>query len=253
MIWLFNDRKVLVGQGYERKSETLSPHTVRHQLIIGSKQKKLGIYKVQAQNNFGHTISTCQVKKSTHSIDRQKTAAFQEAELQVPQPTPQRRRSTVTPTRVETIEKPQIIQNLDHLQVDLGVPCALTCKSKYDTEQQWLKDGKPLGGVSSTDKNIFTKSDRSQDGNTHLLNIKQLKQENLGNYELILKNSAGEVVSQGRIDMKGVPPTFALEPKTATVVKGKMAEFNCRVAGSPKPEVTRQCFSLSLYSPFVVV
>jgi hypothetical protein len=37
--------------------------------------------------------------------------------------------------------------------------------------------------------------------------------------------------------MKGIPPTFTVEPKTTAVVKGKIAEFNCRVSGSPKPEV----------------
>jgi hypothetical protein len=37
--------------------------------------------------------------------------------------------------------------------------------------------------------------------------------------------------------MKGIPPTFTLEPKSIAVVKGKIAEFICRVAGSPKPEV----------------
>jgi hypothetical protein len=52
-----------------------------------------------------------------------------------------------------------------------------------------------------------------------------------------LKNSLGEVRSQGQLDMKGIPPTFTVEPKSTAVVKGKMVEFNCRVAGSPKPEV----------------
>ena len=92
-------------------------------------------------------------------------------------------------------------------------------------------------GTTSTDGNIFTKSDRSNDGNTHVLNIKQFKQENSGNYELILKNDLGQINSQGRLETKGVPPTFTLEPKPTAVIKGKMAEFNCRIAGSPKPEV----------------
>jgi hypothetical protein len=87
------------------------------------------------------------------------------------------------------------------------------------------------------DGNIFIKIDHSNEYNTHVLNIKQFKQENSGNYELILKNNLGQINSQGRLEMKGIPPTFTLEPKTVEVVKGKMAEFNCRVDGSPKPEV----------------
>ncbi len=178
------------------------------------------------------------MKKSSHTIDKQKTAAFQEAELQVPAPPPQRRRSSVTaPPNIEQTQKPIIVQGLSTLQIDLGSPCALTCKSKYDTEQQWIKDGQPISDKTLTDGNIFTKSDRSIESNTHILNIKQFKQENSGNYELILKNNLGQINSQGRLEMKGIPPTFTLEPKSIAVVKGKMAEFNCRVAGSPKPEV----------------
>ena len=37
--------------------------------------------------------------------------------------------------------------------------------------------------------------------------------------------------------MKGIPPTFTVEPKTTEGVKGQMVAFNCRVNGSPKPEV----------------
>jgi hypothetical protein len=244
LIWLFNDRKVIVGNDYQRKSETLNPHTVRHQLIIQPKHKKIGIYKAQAQNTYGHTICACHVKKSSHTIDQQKKAAFQEAELQVPAPPIQRRRSSITaPANVEQTQKPIIIQGLSTLQIDLDSPCSLTCKSKHDTEQQWIKDGQVIGGATSTDGNIFTKSDRSTDGNTHVLTIKQFKQESSGNYELILKNDAGEINSQGRLEMKGIPPTFTLEPKSIEVVKGKIAEFNCRVAGSPKPEVSVHFFS----------
>jgi len=238
LIWLYNDRKIIVGNVYQRKSEILNPHTVRHQLIITPQQKKIGIYKAQAQNTYGHTISTCQVKKSSHTIDKQKKAAFEEAELQVPAPPPQRRRSSATaPPNIEQTQKPIIVQGLSTLQIDLGSPCALTCKSKYDTEEQWIKDGQPISDKTSTDGNIFTKSDRSIESNTHILNIKQFKQENSGNYELILKNNLGQINSQGRLEMKGIPPTFTLEPKSIAVVKGKLAEFNCRVAGSPKPEV----------------
>ena len=238
MTWLFNDRKVLVGDGYERKLDSVNPHTVRHQLIISPKHKKLGVYKAQAQNPYGHTISSCHVKKSSHTIDRTKKAAFEETELQVPAPpVVQRRRSSVTPAQIEPTQKPTIIQGLTNVQIDLGAPCALTCKSKDDTDQQWSKDGQPIVGTASADGNIFTKSDRSHDGNTHVLNIKQFKQENSGNYALILKNAVGEVNSQGRLDMKGIPPSFTLEPKPVAIVKGKVAEFNCRVAGSPKPQV----------------
>lgn len=236
LIWLFNDRKILPGDAYERQTDSLNPHTARHRLIINAKQKKIGVYKAQAQNNFGHTISTCHVKKSTHSIDQQKKAVFQEAELQPPTPAaPQRRRSSVTPAPVP----PTIVQSLTSIQADLGSPCSLTCKSKHDTEQQWLKDGQPIGGPQSKDPNISTKVDRSQDGNIHVLNIKGFKQENAGTYELILKNPVGTVNSQGRLDMKGDQPSFTLEPKSTAVVKGKTAEFNCRVSGSPKPQV---CF-----------
>ena len=106
-------------------------------MIISPKQKKIGIYKAQAQNTYGHTISTCHVKKSAHSIDKQKRAAFEEAELQVPAPAAPRRSSSITaPTNLEQAQKPIIVQGLSTLQIDLGAPCALTCKSKYDTEQQ---------------------------------------------------------------------------------------------------------------------
>ncbi|CAF0916357.1 unnamed protein product [Adineta ricciae] len=241
LIWLFNDRKVIVGDGYDRKVESLNPHTYRHELIIAGKHKKLGVYKAQAQNTFGHTISTCHVKKSAHSID-QRRAAFEEAELAVPTPPVQRRRSSVTAPNLEqaqqqVTQKPTIIQGLSKVQVDLGSPCALTCKSKYDTAQQWTKDGQPISSTKSADGNVFTKVDRANDSNTHVLNIKQFSQENSGNYELILKNSLGDVKSQGQLEMKGVPPSFTVEPKTAQAVKGTTAEFICRVAGSPKPEV----------------
>ncbi len=240
LIWLFNERKIVIGDGYDRKTETLNSHTHRHQLIISSKHKKIGIYKAQGQNTYGHTISTCHVKKSAHSIDQRK-AAFEESELQAPATPIQRRRSSVTapnPDQLQPItQKPILVQGLSKLQVDLGSPCALTCKSKYDTEQQWIKDGKPFVGTTSNDGNLFTKAERSNDGNTHVLNIKQFKQENSGNYEIILKNNLGQIQSQGQLEMKGIPPTFTVEPKTTQVVKGKTAEFNCRIAGSPKPEV----------------
>ncbi|CAF4747141.1 unnamed protein product, partial [Rotaria sp. Silwood1] len=247
--WLFNDRKVIIGNDYQTKSETLSPHTVRHQLIISPKHKKIGSYKAQAQNKYGHTISSCSVKKSSHILDRQKKAAFQEAELQVPAPTIQRRRSSVTaPANIEQTQQPIIVQGLSILQIDLGSPCALTCKSQYDTEHQWFKDGQPILSTKSSDENIFRKTDRSNDGNLHVLNIKKFQQENIGNYELVLKNNLGEKNSQGRLEMKGIPPTFVLEPKTIAVVKGKIAEFNCRVAGSPKPEVQWFLNEKSLHS-----
>ncbi len=185
------------------------------------------------------------MKKSSHTIDKQKKAAFQEAELQTPAPPIQRRRSSVTaPANVEQTQKPIIVQGLSNIQIDLGSPCALTCTSKYDTEQQWMKDGQVITDKTSPDGNIFTKTDRSHENNTHVLNIKQFKQENNGNYELILKNNFGQINTQGRLEMKGIPPTFTLEPKTTAVVKGKMAEFNCRVAGSPKPTVNSFFFSV---------
>ncbi|CAF4411465.1 unnamed protein product, partial [Rotaria socialis] len=237
LIWLFNDRKVIAGNDYQRNSEQLNPHSVRHQLIISPKQKKIGVYKAQAQNTYGHTICTCSVKKSAHAINQQKKAAFGEAELQIPAAPPQRRRSSAaSPANVEQTQNPILVQGLSILQIDLGSPCALTCKSKYDTEQQWFKDGQPIIGTKPTD-NIFTKTDRTNDGNIHVLNIKRFQQENIGNYELVLKNSLGQINSQGQLEMKGILPAFTLEPKSAAVVKGKLAEFNCRVSGSPKPEV----------------
>lgn len=245
--WFFNDRKIIVGNDYQRQSDTLNPHTIRHKLIINAKQKKLGVYKVQAQNTFGHTISTCHVKKSAHSIDKQKRAAFEEAELKAPPPSPPRRRSSVTaPNIAEPTQKPVIVQGLSTLQIDLGSPCAFTCKSKYDTEHQWLKDGQPLTEKSSRDGNIFMKTDRTNESNTHILNVKQFREENCGNYELIVKNSTGQVNSQGRLEMKGIPPSFILEPQSTAVVKGKTAEFNCRVAGSPKPGVILHYFPFDL-------
>lgn len=178
------------------------------------------------------------MKKSSQTINQQKKAAFEEAELQIPaQPAQPRRTSTAAPANVEPVQQPIIVQGLSTLQIDLGMPCALTCKSKYDTQQQWIKDGQPIVGTTSADGNLFTKTDRLTDVNMHVLNIKKFQQDNIGNYELILKNNTGEVKSQGRLEMKGIPPTFTVEPKTAVVVKGKMAEFNCRVAGSPKPGV----------------
>ncbi|CAF3618249.1 unnamed protein product [Rotaria sordida] len=240
LIWIHNDRKIVIGDGYDRKIETLNPHTVRHQLHIASKHKKLGVYKAQAQNTYGHTISICNVKKSAQSIDRRR-AAFEESELQAPAPPIPRRRSSTTQPNIEQTQpitqKPVIIQGLSTYQVDLSSPCALTCKSKYDTEYQWFKDGQSFDPKKLKDANIFTKVDRSQDGNIHVLNIKQFKQENSGQYELILKNSLGEINSKGQLEMKGVPPTFTVEPKSTAGVKGKMVEFNCRVVGSPKPEV----------------
>ena len=248
LTWFLNDRKIVVGDGYDRRTEILNPHTNRHQLLIAGKHKKVGTYKAQAQNTFGHTISICQVKKSAHSIGQRK-AAFEESELQPPVQNIQRRRSSVTPVNLEQLQqvtqKPVLVQGLVKLQVDLGSPCALTCKSKYDTEQQWIKDGKPITDSKSPDGNIFTKSDRAIENNTHVINIKQFKQENAGNYELVLKNNLGEISSQGQLEMTGIPPTFIIEPQTAEVVKGKMAEFICRVAGSPKPEVTIDLLFLS--------
>jgi hypothetical protein len=245
--WLFNERKIGTEEGFEKKTETLNVHTVRQQLIAKPKHKKLGTYKAQGSNTFGHTISTCHVKKIAQSIDQRK-AAFEEAELQAPAPPIQRRRSSITPVNLEQLQQitqpPLLVQGLSKLQVDLNSPCALTCKSKYDMEQQWIKDGKPIVGTISTDGNVFTKAERSNDGNTHVLNIKQFKQENSGNYELILKNNFGQINSQGQLEMKGIPPTFTVEPKTTAVVKGKTAEFNCRVAGSPKPEVSLFIFSV---------
>ncbi|CAF3835512.1 unnamed protein product, partial [Rotaria magnacalcarata] len=237
LIWLFNDRKVIAGDDYQRSSEQLNPHSVRHQLIISPKQKKNGVYKAQAQNTYGHTISACSVKKSAHAINQQKKAAFEEAELQIPAAPSQRLRSSAaSPANVEQTQKPIIVQGLSIVQIDLGSPCALTCKSKYDTEQQWFKDGQPIIGTKPTD-NIFTKTDRTNDGNIHVLNIKRFQEENIGNYELVLKNSLGQINSQGHLEMKGILPAFTLEPKSAAVVKGKLAEFNCRVSGSPKPEI----------------
>jgi hypothetical protein len=252
LIWFYNERKIIGGDGYDRKSEVLNPHTNRHQLVISPKHKKLGIYKAQAQNTYGHTISTCHVKKSAQSIGERK-AAFEENELLVPAPPIQRRRSSVTvPANIEQIQpitqKPVIVQGLSKFQIDLDSPCALTCKSKYDTEQQWIKDGKPFIGSKSSDGNVFTKADRTNDGNTHVLNIKQFKQENSGDYELILKNSLGEINSKGQLEMKGIPPTFTVEPRTTEGIKGKMVEFNCRVVGSPKPEVNLFFIPSQIYS-----
>ena len=238
LIWSFNERKIIADDGYEKKTDALNPHTTRHRLIISPKHKKIGVYKAQAQNTYGHSISTCTVKKTANPIGQRK-AAFEESELLVPAATIQRRTSTVVPAAAaeQVTQKPIIMQGLSKLQIDLGSPCALTCKSKHDTEQQWIKDGKPIVGQTSTNGDIFTKSDRSSDSNTHVINIKQFKAENCGNYELILKNNLGQVSSQGQLEMKGVPPAFIVEPKTTAIVKGKMAEFICRVSGSPKPEV----------------
>lgn len=238
LLWFFNDRKILADDVHQRKTETLNPHTVRHQLIVDAKQKKLGVYKAQAQNTYGHTVSTCHVKKSAHTIDQKKMAAFEEAELQVPAPPLQRRRSSVTaPANLEPTQKPVVTQGLTTTKFDLGAPCALTCKSKFDTEHQWFKDGQPISEATSADGNLLPKSERSKDENIHVLNIKQFRQENSGKYELVVKNKLGQANSEGRLEMKGVPPTFTQQPTAAAVPKGKLAEFNCRVEGSPKPEI----------------
>ena len=240
-VWFHNERKIGTEEGFDKKSEILNPHTVRHRLVVVAKQKKLGLYKAQGQNNFGHTVSPCQVKKVAHSIDQRKRAAFEETELLVPAPNIQRRRSSVAPLTVEQLQQitqpPIVVQGLPKLQIDLNSPCALTCKSKNDAEQQWIKDGQPVVSSKAADANVFTKIERTNDGNTHILNVKQFRQENCGDYELILKNDLGQVKTQGKLEMKGIPPTFTVEPKTTATVKGKVAEFNCRVTGSPKPDV----------------
>lgn len=259
LIWFFNEHKIVAEEGFEKKTETLNPHTIRHQLVISPKRRKIGTYKAQGQNTFGHTISVCHVKKIAQSIDQWKRAAFQEGaatELQAPPASAQRRRSSATPLTPEQLQQitqqPVLVQGLGKLTVDLNSPCALTCKSKYDTEQQWSKDGKPITNVTSTDGNVFTKTERFTSGNTHALNIKQFKQENVGTYQLVLKNSLGQVSTDGALEMTGIPPSFTVEPRSTAVVKGKMAEFNCRIAGSPKPEVHSQTFTFS-FKPIVYI
>lgn len=91
---------------------------------------------------------------------------------------------------------------------------------------QWLKDGAPISGATSS-----------------TLTLSNVSTSSAGSYSAVASNSAGSVASStatltvSPLTSGSTPPAFTLSPQSQTVKKGATVTFTVAAAGTPAPTI----------------
>uniref|UniRef100_T1KQ15 Down syndrome cell adhesion molecule n=1 Tax=Tetranychus urticae TaxID=32264 RepID=T1KQ15_TETUR len=120
--------------------------------------------------------------------------------------------------------------------------CSVT-RGDPPIEIRWLKDGRPITGVSSSSMDSNPSSSphplgidiiQVKDFSSHLT-FESLGPEHRGNYTCIATNSAGSDLHNASMIIH-VPPRWHIEPRDTAVIKDQLAIIDCQADGFPVPQ-----------------
>lgn len=107
----------------------------------------------------------------------------------------------------------------------------------------WYKDGKKIGVVGAEasepdETDVDNGEGRYRVEIDRSLIIDNLKMEDMGIFQCIASNEAGETSMHTWLKIKTSPPVMQEAPSNLTVLDGKDATISCRAIGAPTPNIT---------------
>ncbi|CAF4167212.1 unnamed protein product, partial [Rotaria sp. Silwood2] len=186
--WYKNNKPLLEGNRFTTKYDILTK--VLTLQILATRPDDQGTYTVRATNPSGSDETTCKLTiRPVASIDTRpfvEPEHFAQLELKAPAP---------TKDDMEHMEPPKVIVPLKPVQVKEGSPVLLqaTITGKPRPTFVWLKDNKPLTASNRlrTRYDIPTKQ--------VLLQINDVRPQDVGEYRVVATNPAGEDSTVGTI------------------------------------------------------
>ncbi|XP_013182226.1 PREDICTED: protein sidekick isoform X2 [Papilio xuthus] len=155
--------------------------------------------------------------------------------------------ATVTASATVTVfEKPTMLSTLkSETYGEFGSTVVLECNVEGIPLPgiTWYKDAKKIASVGAeageTDNgDVDDGGGRYRVELDRSLIINDLKMEDMGIYQCIASNEAGEASINTWLKIKTSPPVMQSVPTNLTVLDGKDATISCRAIGAPTPNVT---------------
>ncbi|XP_045518694.1 protein sidekick isoform X1 [Pieris brassicae] len=155
--------------------------------------------------------------------------------------------TTVTAAASVTVfEKPIMLTNLKtETYGEYGNAIVLECNVQGTPLPgiTWYKDARKIASVGA-DAGEADNADVDDGGGRYRVEvdrslvINDLKMEDMGIYQCIASNEAGESSIYTWLKIKTSPPVMQSAPSNLTVLDGKDATITCRAVGAPTPNVT---------------
>ncbi|CAH0692396.1 unnamed protein product [Chilo suppressalis] len=154
--------------------------------------------------------------------------------------------ATVTASAMVTVyEKPVFSTNLkSETFAEFGSNTVLECNVHGIPLPSitWYKDARKIASVGSEAANdnadLYDGEGRYRVEVDRSLVINNLRMEDMGIYQCIANNDAGESSIYTWLKIKTSPPIMTTAPANLTVLDGKDAAIACRAVGAPTPNVT---------------
>lgn len=155
--------------------------------------------------------------------------------------------ATVTASATVTVyEKPVFLTNLrSETFGEFGKSIVLECDVQGIPLPgiTWYKDAKKIASVGaevgeSDNSDVDDGGGRYRVEVDRSLVISDLKMEDMGIFQCIASNDAGETSIYTWLKIKTSPPIMQTPPSNLTVLDGKDATISCRAIGAPTPNVT---------------
>ncbi|XP_010121152.1 PREDICTED: obscurin [Chlamydotis macqueenii] len=220
-----------------------------HQLIITAVvPTDMGVYRCLAENNMGVASTKAELRVDLTSTDYEtaadatETSSYYSAKEYISS-----REQEESTTEEEQL--PQIFDELHDIRVAPGASLAkfhLKVKGYPQPRLYWFKNGQPLKAsdrILKTDKQEF-----------HSLEIRDVTEEDAGQYSIFVINSAGSAYSSARLVVKDpyekeeptetdsheqlTPPRFLERFTNKKVKKGASITLSVKVEGHPPPTIT---------------
>ncbi|KAL4705138.1 hypothetical protein ACJJTC_018709 [Scirpophaga incertulas] len=155
--------------------------------------------------------------------------------------------ATVTASAMVTVyEKPVFLTNLKSETLgEFSSNIVLECNVQGMPLPSitWYKDARKIASVGSEAANndntdVYDGEGRYRVQVDRSLIINDLRMEDMGIYQCIASNEAGEASIYTWLKIKTSPPVMTSGPANLTVLDGKDATIACRAVGAPNPTVT---------------
>ena len=166
----------------------------------------LTLRKVDADKHTGKI--TCQVENSAGKV-------MHDVNLDV----------RTQPKLVKPLKDESVIQDQD-------VTLSIESSGNPTPKSEWYFNDKPIPTGDQHFKVIVPK-----EGNLYQLKIKQTKPTDDGIYKVVMKNSEGEITSQGKLNVY-TPSVISSVPPKIEATEGKQVIIRCKISGHPTPEIT---------------
>ncbi|KAL0272261.1 UNVERIFIED_CONTAM: hypothetical protein PYX00_005306 [Menopon gallinae] len=129
-------------------------------------------------------------------------------------------------------EKPSFTSNMRPETLgEYGSPITLPCEAVGipAPKMTWYRNAQPIGNSPGGQYTV------EEDGS---LTIKKLKIEDMGMFQCLAVNEAGEDSTYTWLKVKTAAPIMETPPSNVTVLDGKDAIMTCHAVGAPSPNVT---------------